>query len=250
MLSLEHSQAAIMRALEFGPDAMPDGLFTGEQARVLAGMKVHANTISHARLVALEETFPRTLEAMGQERFNALSRLYLDQPGVTALTLAHIGAQFAAFLAGAEAERGEVDLARFEWTWLQSYHAAEAPVLRLADLAGVAPDALMELAVQAHPAASLACYDQVVHFDIGADVPGLVDAHAILITRPGAEVLVHPADGKMHAIFPIFGKSSTLGNLLAHSNEPHCKDEQVGDDQMTALVALLEAGALMLVTPV
>ncbi len=45
-------------------DHLPDDLFAGPHERVLVGMKVHANTISHARLVALEETFPRTRDVI------------------------------------------------------------------------------------------------------------------------------------------------------------------------------------------
>ena len=79
---LDQGQSAMMAALDHGPAHLPDGLFIGSPERVLAGMKVHANTISHARLVALEETFPRTREAIGHDRFNAHSRLFLDEPRV------------------------------------------------------------------------------------------------------------------------------------------------------------------------
>lgn len=245
MSRLEQMQALMMRAIDFGPDHVPDALFSGPRVRIFAGLKVHANTISHARLVALEETFPRTLVLMARDQFNDRSRLYLEQPGVAALPLSQIGRDFPAFLASLGENPGAIDLARFEWTWLTAYHAAEARPLRLADLAATAPEALLDVEVQAHPAASLDCYDAAVHQLIGLEVPDLQKADAILITRPEAEVLVSPASFDMQGLFTGSGNSITIGNLLGNTNEPDCKDRREPGDQMAALVALLEAGALM-----
>ena len=74
MLSLEQIQQTMIQALSLGPDHVPEGLFAGGRMAGLRGLKVHANTISHARLVALEETFPRTLARIGHARFNEHSR--------------------------------------------------------------------------------------------------------------------------------------------------------------------------------
>lgn len=244
MPALDQLQTTMMRALDHGPDFLPVHLFAGTRARVLTGMKVHANTISHARLVALEDTFPRTRASLGHERFNEHSRLYLEQPGVTARMLASIGDLFPAHLAGRGEARATVDLARFEWLWLEAYHAAEAPWLSLADLAGIEPQALMDLAVKAHPAASSGRFDPEVNRLIGEEVPGLADAHAILLTRPEAQVLVSPATAAMRAIFCTTEIPITIGNLLASLSEPDCKDQLSPDDFMPALIALLEVGAL------
>jgi len=111
---LDGGQSAVMQALDRGPAYLPEGIFAGPPERVLAGMKVHANTISHARLVALEETFPRTREHLGHDQFNAHSRLFIQQPGVTAAALADIGANFPAFLLEAGEGADAADLARFE----------------------------------------------------------------------------------------------------------------------------------------
>lgn len=244
MLTLDQLQTTMMRALDHGPDFLPDDLFAGTRSRVLTGMKVHANTISHARLVALEDTFPRTRKWLGHERFNEHSRLYLEQPGVTGRMLASIGDLFPGHLASRGESRAAVDLARFEWLWLEAYHAAEAPWLRLADLGGIEQEALMELAVQAHPAASLDRFDPEVNRLIGEEVPGLADAHSILLTRPEAEVLVSPATAAMRATFAGSRNPATIGNLLAVVSEPDCKDQPSPDDFMPALIALLGAGAL------
>lgn len=63
---LDDDQAAVAATLLHGPRNLPTGLFAGTEAAVLRGLRVHANTISHARLVALEETFPRLREHLGE----------------------------------------------------------------------------------------------------------------------------------------------------------------------------------------
>lgn len=244
MFALEQMQSAMMQALDHGPAFLPDHLFAGSRARVLTGMKVHANTISHARLVALEDTFPRIRACLGHEVFNEHSRLYLEQPGVTARMLARIGDLFPGYLADHGLPPAAVDLARFEWLWLEAYHANEAPWLSLADLAGIEPQALMDLVVKAHPAASLECFDPEVNRLIGEEVPGLANAMAILLARPEAEVLVAPATTAMWAIFSAAENPVSIGNLLADLSEPDCKIQLSPDDFMPALIALLEAGAL------
>lgn len=245
---LDKGQSAMMAALDHGPAHLPDGLFIGSPERVLAGMKVHANTISHARLVALEETFPRTREAMGHDRFNTHSRLFLDQPGAASQPLAAIGAEFDAFLIAAGEDDGAADLARFEWLWLQSYHAADAEPLLLAELAGLAPETLLEQVLTCHPAAAIARFAPLVHDLIGAEVPGLGDAEAILITRPQAEVLVTPASDLMGQVFALAENPRSIGNLLALGSEPQGDDAELVDAAMQALVALINAGALIRVS--
>lgn len=244
MLMLEAAQTVMMQALEFGPSELPDGLFAGTRARTLTGMKVHANTISHARLVALEDTFPRTRALLGHERFNEHSRRFAALPGVTARTLAQIGTSFPGFLRETGVTCAAVDLAEFEWFWLEAYHAAEAHALQLAALAGIEENALLDLTIARHPAAKIIQADRAVHRLIGEEVPGLADADAILIARPEAEVLVSVATSAMAKVFTALEFPESIGNLFARSSEPDCKDQMPPDDFMPALIALLEAGAL------
>jgi hypothetical protein len=242
---LDEGQSAMMAALDHGPAHLPGGLFAGSPEQVLAGMKVHANTISHARLVALEDTFPRTREAIGHDSFNALSRLFINEPGVAAQPLAAIGSGFDGFLIAAGENHGVADLARFEWLWLQSYHAADAESLMLGELAGLAPEALLEQVLVCHPAAIAARFAPLVHDLIGAEVPGLGEAETILITRPQAEVLVAPANDLMNRVFALAEKPRTIGNLLALASEVQGDEAELVDAAMQALVALINVGALI-----
>lgn len=238
---LDGGQQAMMAALDHGPAHLPDDLFAGSAERVLAGMKVHANTISHARLVALEETFPRTRVVIGHDRFNQHSRLFLLEPGVAAQPLAMIGAGFDAFLRQQGEAEGVADLARFEWLWLQSYHAADDAPLTLGDLAGLAPEALLEVMLVRHPASFVERFAGLVHEVIGGEVEGLSAADAVLITRPASEVLIFPADRLAADLFAAAQNPCSIGNLLALGGE---EDDEAAL-AMSALVSLINAGALV-----
>lgn len=245
MHSLESTQNAVMQALDHGPAYLPDGLFAGCPERVLAGMQIHANTISHARLVAIEDTFPRTREMLGHGRFNVMSRFFLQEPCVTAASLADIGEAFPRFLHDAGESSGPVDLARFEWLWLQAYHAADAVPLALDVLTALAPEALLEHRLTRHPAASAKSFLPLVHDFIGAEFSGFGDAEAILIARPWSDVLVSPASALMADVLEKAENSVTIGNLLAPIDEGADDAAAHVDAIMHALAALVAAGAIV-----
>lgn len=241
---LDGGQQAMMAAIDHGPAHLPDDLFLGPAERVLAGMRVHANTISHARLVALEETFPRTLAHLGHATFNQLARAFVEHPEVTAQALAMIGAGFDGFLA-AQGHADAADLARFEWLWLTAYHAADAEPLELSGLAGLTPEALLEVIVAAHPAAAAARFGPLVHAVLDHEVPSLAYAEAILVTRPDVDVLVLPASHRMADLFAVAQNPQSIGNLLGSMREPVDDKEDAVAAQMQALVELINAGALV-----
>lgn len=227
---LERAQAAIAATLLHGPEHLPAGLFAGDDANVLRGLRVHANTISRARLVALEESFPRTRAYMGEAEFNRLSREFLDAGGAAARALADIGRDFPDALADPVA----TDIARLEWAWLESYHAAEAEALRLTDLGGLDEAALLGLRVRLHPAARVVRLTGVAAPHI--DDSFAPDTPALLVTRPEAEVrlfALHPADV---AVLERAREISPLGNLIAPLAELH-------PGGGAAIAALIDAGA-------
>jgi len=231
---LERDQAAIAAALVAGPAHLPPDLFAGEWAHVLRAMTVHANTISHARLVALEETFPRTRDWLGEADFNRLSRTFLDRGGAKGRAHAQIGADFPAFLKR-EGDAVATDLARVERAWLTAFHAAEAPALTLDELAGRDEAGLLALPVRRHPAAMVVMLASDAAPVLDPDLPG--GTTALLITRPGAEVLMSPVPVATAAMLDAARRIAPLGNLIA------CLTEQPDGDG-TAVVPLIAAGAL------
>jgi len=227
---MREDQAAFAATLLRGPDHLPADVFAGDSAAVLRGLRVHANTISHARLVALEDTFPRTRDHLGVAEFNRVSRAFIDIGGAQGRSLALIGAAFPDWLADPVA----ADLARAEWAWLESYHAADAAALALADLAGLSGAELLGLAVRRHPAARTVT--------LSSAAAPLVDLHfapgvrALLVVRPDADVRVLAIDAADVAVLDTAREISPLGNLIAHLAEMH-------PEGGAAVAALIAAGA-------
>ncbi len=227
---LERDQAAIAATLLHGPGHLPNTLFAGDDAAVLRGLRVHANTISHARLVALEDSFPRTRDHLGAAEFNRLSRAFVEGGGAEGRSLTDIGAAFADWLADPLA----ADLARIEWAWLAAYHAADAAALTLADLAGRDEAALLATPVRRHPAVRTVALSRAAAPLI--DPAFAPDVAALLIARPEVDVrlfAVQPADV---AVIATAKEILPLGNLIARLAEDH-------PDGGAAIAVLIDAGA-------
>ena len=237
MPSLADSQARVIACLQKGPAHFPAGLFTGSRERALLGLKAHANTISHARLVALEQAYPKLHEHLGHDIFHALSRAYIEQDHVLACDINGIAAAFATFLAGQGCDAGSVDLARIEWAWLESYRSAEAEPLALGDIAGLAETELLALPVAAHPAMRLV----TLSGPLPAALPEMAatDPAGLMIARPQAQVLFHPLNAAERAVAIKIDDCATMGNLLNRALE-------LGDESsaMQQVMMLIRAGAL------
>jgi hypothetical protein len=227
---MREGQAVIAATLLRGPEHLPADLFAGDGAAVLRGLRVHANTISHARLVALEDSFPRTRDYLGDGEFNRVSRAFLDGGGAQGRSVAKIGAGFPDWLADPLA----ADLARVEWAWLESYHAADAPALTLAELAALDEAALLARVVRCHPAMRVVTLSSAAAPLVD---PGFArGVRALLVTRPDADVRLVAVDGAEVAALAMATERAPLSNFIAHLAELH-------PGGGGAVAALIAAGA-------
>lgn len=239
MLSHEAAQANFIATIKQGPCALDTALFDGPIDRVLLGLKAHANTISHARLVALEETFPLTRQARGEAKFNKLSRAYVETPEARACDANTIGKPFPDFLTAEVTDQAIVELARIEWAWLESYHAAEAKPISLNDLTELDDASLLALPVALHPSARLVLTSHPLAAPLG-ELAGL-QPFAILTLRPDIEVRLHPIEQIEVAVFQAAQqKDATLGNLLSAAIE-----QSDNTDPLGPVMQLIGAGALV-----
>lgn len=241
---LETIQNAFMAALDRGPAHMQFDLFAHTAERALLGMKVHANTISHARLVALEDTFPRTRALLGDGRFNRISRDYLERSGVAALGLNSLGRDFPLHLAVVGRVDEAADLAGFEWAWLTSYNAADAPALALAELAELGAEELLTVVLARHPAALLGPTSGAVCRELSSELPELASADSILLTRPNSSVVARGIDLATAILFRKLGEPRSIGNLFDLCNEPANGLCAAQDRFMPALIDLIDTGAV------
>lgn len=230
----------MMQALDHGPEHLPQNLFAGLAADWLRGMKVHSNTISHARLIALEETFPKTREAVGHAQFNQLSRTYVETPGVAGLRVDWIGRSFAGFLQSQAIEQNLTDLADVEWAWLESYRAEEGTSLALTDFHGLDEDGVLNLEIVVHPSVRMVQFAVPPHPLLLAEVPDLADAPGVLIVRPGGQVLLSPLSFALQDVIQLASVPIRIGGLYAGLGE-----QQRESDCLTALMGLIGAGAMM-----
>lgn len=238
MPSLAAAQENFIATINDGPAVLDQSLFSGPIERVLLGLKAHANTISHARLVALEDSFPLTREAMGDAAFNALSRAFVETPQAQRSDLNDIGRSFPKFVEEQRVEAALCDLAAVEWAWLESYHAAEAAPLTLANIAALSEADLLSLNVRLHPAARLlplraALAPPLAH--LAADHPA-----AMLVIRPESEVRLLALDAVTAGIAEKCTDITTIGNLLIHASEQRSEADPTGP-----VLTLIGAGAII-----
>lgn len=226
-----------MACLQKGPGHFPAELFSESDDRALLGLKAHANTVSHARLVALENAFPKLHAHIGHEPFHAISRDYIDQDHILTCDMNSIAGDFPDFLALNGHGASETDLARIEWSWIESYNSAEAQPLVLEDIAALAEEQLLAFPVSAHPAVRLVRLSGPLSpelSELGDETPS-----ALIIARPEAEVLFHPVDATSADIAEKIANISTMGNLLSLAIE-------LGDETsaMDRIVHLIRAGTM------
>ncbi len=235
MPSLSDVQTNFIDTINDGPDRLHPALFVGPPDRILLGLKAHANTISHARIVALEETFPLTRQHIGDAVFNALARDFVETDVARASDTNRIGVGFADCLS----DPATRELAQIEWSWLESYHAAEAAPLTLGDLAALDETALLALAIAPHPSARKVTISAPIASAL-QELSGQQPA-AILCVRPEAEMRLVPLDAVQLAVFAASAQNSaSLGNLLAIAIE------QGGEQApLEPILHLIGAGALV-----
>ncbi len=231
MLTLLEAQMATHRAITRGPTAIDERVFAGNPNRVFLALKAHANTVSHARLIALEETFPLTRDALGVAIFNAVSRTFIESGGGCAAPLAAIGDAFPNALKRAGVDANLIHLARFEWAWLTAFHAADTMPLMLADVQNKSEADVLLMRIARHPAAHIVANCLAI--------PGGHAGDNLLITRPDEAVQTCGIGPVETTLCAVAGIAAPLGDVLATTIAEHAQG-----DVMAALLTLISAGAL------
>jgi len=225
----------VAQTIALGPDALPNALFAGSPEHNLRGLRVHANTISHARLVALEDTFPHTRQLIGDALFNTLSRSYFDDGHGRSQSLDMLGERFPHWLDSSGRSPLEIALARFEWLWLTSYHAADAEPLSAAPFVQADPAQVLAMSVKTHPAAGLMPTVTGLSELLGLSGSG----DWLLLARPDADVTVQLVPASTAALFHTFLTGDTLG----HAFETILTNDADGNP-LEAMQFLIAAGVL------
>lgn len=210
--ALAEGQQAFLAGLYGGPTALDPLLFDGGVNRLHRAMRLYANTVNHARIVALEETFPLTREAIGNAAFHRLAQAHVDRDSARREPLATIGAGFAQSLEQADVDPLCGTLAAIEWAWLESHRAADASALELADIAALDAAAVLAMQVTLHPATRLiACPHDI---PVEAVEAASRDDVAVLIVRPAADVRLIAIDAVAAALIALAMRGAKVAELL------------------------------------
>jgi hypothetical protein len=177
------------------PAAPVPAAVTGRTPRRYA---VYRNNVTVGLVRALEANFPALRRLLGEAYFAGLARAFVQSHPPKSPLLFHYGEGFAEHVAGQEdlAQFPYLpDVARLEQLWRTAYHARDARVLDPAALS-LAPEALMAVRFEAHPASAVLASSFAVHAIFAANrggdgaVSDPARPEAVLVTRPRLDVTV------------------------------------------------------------
>ncbi|MGF1528196.1 MAG: DUF2063 domain-containing protein [Candidatus Competibacterales bacterium] len=182
---------------------------------------VYRNNVMVSLCEALGATFPAVKALVGEAFFGAVAKLYIAEEPPRSPLLMRYGQGFGAFLdrfPPAQTVPYLGDVARLEWSYLQSYHAADAEPLTLDALAGLDPNELPHLGFRLHPSLALLTSPYPVvslwSASLGHSPREAVDMKRrenAIVVRPALTVTVYPVtDG---ASWHFFQQLATGGSL-------------------------------------
>ena len=241
------SQDAFAEALLHAERPPPGGLTTARGEPDALRFAVYRNNVYVGLTRALARRFPVTEQLVGPEFFQAMARVYAQDNKPRSPLLFAYGDEFPDFIArfGPASRLAYLpDVARLEAAATRAYHAADAAPLAAHELGSFAPDALLELRFQAHPAARLVVSSHPVgsiwfaHQDPLHSVPAMRGAQTVLVARPAWEVRVHilpPQDGVFAALI--------LAGLDLGDAAERALEADPRFDLGSALVGLVSLGA-------
>ncbi len=212
---------------------------------------VYRNNVVVSLLEALSQAYPSTKVLLGEENFATVSRIYISNSPPTTAMMQSYGDKFPDFLKQfqpLEKSPFLADLANVEKYWLESYHATDLAPLPAKTLGTIDPEILLQVKFSAHPACFLikSQYDlsnmfqardhkdpEQVNYDMCQN-PG-----ALLITRPGYEVLLSKLDQSQRAFFTSILDNKSLGESV---EDAFAIDEKF--DASSAIALMLATGSI------
>jgi hypothetical protein len=236
-------QTAFTAALRGGP--LPAGLVArGDVAR---RVDVYRNNVTHSLTAALAARFPVVRRLVGDDFFRALARVHIDADPPRSPVLAEWGADFAAFLARfppLAAYPYMPDVARVEHARGRAFHAADAPPLDPAELAGADPD---RLRLQLHPSVTVLALDHPGATIWARNQPGA--AAKPVVTGPEIALILRSHDYNVPVWVIGAGDAAMVdalraGDTLAEAAR-RARTADADHDLQSLLVRLTAAGAFI-----
>jgi hypothetical protein len=207
---------------------------------------VYRNNVAVGLIGALEARYPVARRIVGPDVFRALARRFAYARRPRSPVMIAYGEDFPEFLAQSGPTLDPpylADVAALENAWVEAYHAEDAKVAVVGDLAGLWPIELAEARVEFHPAARLLRFATPAasiwaSYQHGAEPTSLKGRQGedALVARPDADVTVHILPPGGYAFAARLSEGATLSDAAEALSNP--------DEFGTHLVGLVEAGAV------
>jgi Putative DNA-binding domain len=233
--------------------AMTHGRMGAPDARRFA---VYRNNVAVGLIGALEARYPVSRRIAGDDLFRGVARAFMRAHKPRSPIMIAYGEDFpefaAAYLAAAEAGpdlAGLPDVARLENAWVEAYHAEDASVATVSELAALSPDCLPGTRIAFHPAARLTRFATPAasvwasaQGSGGPAAPAEGTGEDALITRPDCDVRVRVLPSLGYDFALRLREGATLIEAAAALNDP-------AFDFGAHLVGLIDSGAVAFIIP-
>lgn len=217
------------------------------------GFAVYRNNVVRAAVDALGDAYPAVKRLLGDTRFAALARAYWQAHPPRERTLSLYGARLVETLIDHELSSRFpwlADVARLDRAWLESHHAADAPLLSLRDVQTFDPAALAALQVTPHPAVRIIASDfpawsiwQTNREDETVRRVSLAEGgETALVHRPAGEIRHRRLDPAEAAFLNALTKGVPLESAAGAITDP-------GGDPIGIFIRLLKEGLFAKDTP-
>jgi hypothetical protein len=217
---------------------------------------VYRNNVAVGLIGAIEARYPVSRRIAGDDLFRAMARAFAHAHKPRSPVMIAYGEDFpafaAAYLAAAEAGPALValaDVARLENAWVEAYHAEDASVAAVGELAALSPDCLPGTRIVFHPASRLLRFlTPAASVWASAQQSGRPTAPTkgigedALITRPDCDVRVRILPPLAYDFALRLRDGATLIEAAGELNDPPF-------DLGTHLVGLVDSGAVASIIP-
>lgn len=185
-------------------------------------VQVYRNNTFANLTEALAACYPVVRRLVGEGFFDYAADSYIRRHPPTSGNLHDFGTELGDFLAAfapAQSLAYLPDVARLEWAWQESYHAADAAPLAGAALAAVAPDDYPRIVFQLHPSARLLelsypCLRiwrvNQADFDGDASVDLDQGGERLLVVRRGLDIEIESLGAADYALLHAFAEHRPL----------------------------------------
>jgi hypothetical protein len=194
------SQAAFATALLDPSRPVPEGITSARGTADPARFAVYRNNVFVGLTNALAKRFPVVERLVGTEFFAGMARAYAGLERPASPLLFQYGDSFPDFVAAFEPARTVpylADVARIEAAWIRAYHAKDAALLTIADIAAIDPAAIARARLVRHPSAALlssrypAGSIWAAHQNATVEPLRTSEPETVLVVRPEMDVFVH-----------------------------------------------------------